>query len=113
MILHLGAYHLTWMLFSTFERVTIVVAMAKRPTKPPQRAHSWAVCHIKGTPTKFVGIIDAAPDMSRLFILAQNRQPRLPRYRTRHFDTNLAVPRGKSFHDGKDHANDLEAGKSQ
>jgi hypothetical protein len=34
--------------------------MAKQPTK--QQLRSWAVYHIKGTPAKFVGIIDDAPD---------------------------------------------------
>jgi hypothetical protein len=36
-------------------------AMAKRPTKQPQK-QSWAVYHIKGTPGKRVGIVDDAPD---------------------------------------------------
>jgi len=36
--------------------------MAKRPTQPQQRAHSWVVYHIKGTPATLVGIIDNAPD---------------------------------------------------
>src|SRR6516165_3927049 len=35
-------------------------SMTKRPTKQ-QQTHSWAVYHIKGTPAKFVGIVDA-PD---------------------------------------------------
>jgi hypothetical protein len=35
--------------------------MAKRPTKQ-QRNHSWAVYRLKGTPAKFVGIVDNAPD---------------------------------------------------
>jgi hypothetical protein len=33
--------------------------MVKQPTKP--QSYSWAVYHIKGTPTKLVGIVDA-PD---------------------------------------------------
>ena len=35
--------------------------MAKRPTEQQQQGHSWAVYHIKGTPAKLIGIIDA-PD---------------------------------------------------
>jgi len=36
--------------------------MAKRPSKQQQATHSWAVYHIKGTPAKFVGVVDDAPD---------------------------------------------------
>jgi len=35
--------------------------MAKRLTIAAQQNHSWAVYHIKGTPAKLIGIIDA-PD---------------------------------------------------
>jgi hypothetical protein len=34
-------------------------AMPKRPTK--EQAHSWAVYHLRGTPARLVGIVDA-PD---------------------------------------------------
>ncbi|HLH98024.1 MAG TPA: hypothetical protein VKW08_23200 [Xanthobacteraceae bacterium] len=34
--------------------------MAKRPEK--QRAHSWAVYHLKGTPAQFVGIVYDQPN---------------------------------------------------
>jgi hypothetical protein len=36
--------------------------MPKRPIKQPQKARSWAVYHIKGTPANLVGIVDDAPD---------------------------------------------------
>jgi hypothetical protein len=39
--------------------------VVRRPTKqqqPQPRGHSWSVYHVKGTPAKFVGIIDNAPD---------------------------------------------------
>jgi len=35
--------------------------MAKRLTIAAQQNHSWAVYHIRGTPAKLIGIIDA-PD---------------------------------------------------
>ena len=35
--------------------------MTKRLTIAAQQNHSWAVYHIKGTPAKLIGIIDA-PD---------------------------------------------------
>ena len=35
--------------------------MAKRLTIAAQQNHSWAVYHIKGTPAKLIGVIDA-PD---------------------------------------------------
>jgi len=38
-----------------------VTPMAKRLTIAAQQNHSWAVYHIKGTPAKLIGIIDA-PD---------------------------------------------------
>jgi hypothetical protein len=34
--------------------------MAKRPTE--QTNYSWALYHIKGTPARFIGIVDDAPD---------------------------------------------------
>jgi hypothetical protein len=39
--------------------------MAKRPTKEPE-THSWAVYHIKGTPAKLVGIVDASDSESAI-----------------------------------------------
>jgi hypothetical protein len=36
--------------------------MAKRLTVVAQQNHSWAIYHIKGTPAKLVGIVDA-PDV--------------------------------------------------
>jgi hypothetical protein len=39
-----------------------LLSMAKRPTTKQQKTHSWAIYRIKGTPAKFVGIIDDAPD---------------------------------------------------
>jgi hypothetical protein len=37
--------------------------MSKRPTKPQERrTYSWSVYHFKGTPAKFVGVVDNAPD---------------------------------------------------
>jgi hypothetical protein len=36
--------------------------MAKRPTTKQPETHSSAVYHIKGTPAKFIGIIDNAPN---------------------------------------------------
>ena len=35
-------------------------SVAKQPTK--QQLHSWAVYHLKGTPARLVGIVDAQPD---------------------------------------------------
>jgi hypothetical protein len=37
-------------------------AVAKRPTKQQPTLHSWAVYHLKTTPTKFIGIVYDAPD---------------------------------------------------
>jgi hypothetical protein len=51
--------------------------MAKRPTKP-QRTHSWAVYHIKGTPAKLVGIIDDAPDEQTAIERAIDRSTSAP-----------------------------------
>jgi hypothetical protein len=37
--------------------------MTKRSTSQQQpRRHSWSVYHLKGTPAKFVGVVDNAPD---------------------------------------------------
>jgi hypothetical protein len=38
--------------------------MAKQPTK--QQAHSWAVYHIKGTPAKLVGILEAPDEQTAI-----------------------------------------------
>jgi hypothetical protein len=51
--------------------------MPKRPTKQPQK-QSWAVYHIKGTPAKFVGIVDDAPD-ERPPSSARSRNIRCPK----------------------------------
>ena len=36
----------------------------KRQADPAGKpaAHSWAVCHLKGTPAQLVGIVDGQPD---------------------------------------------------
>jgi hypothetical protein len=39
--------------------------MAKQPPKQ-QQLHSWAVYHIKGTPAKLVGIIDAPDEQTAI-----------------------------------------------
>ena len=37
--------------------------MTKRSVNQQQpRRHSWSVYHLKGTPAKFVGVVDDAPD---------------------------------------------------
>jgi hypothetical protein len=47
--------------------------MSKRPTIAAQQNHSWAVYHIKGTPAKFVAIVDA-PDAETAMALAIQRE---------------------------------------
>jgi hypothetical protein len=37
---------------------------AKRPTE--QQTHSWAVYHIRGTPARFIGIVDAPDEQSAI-----------------------------------------------
>ena len=49
------------LLGSSYRGVKQVTPMAKRLTIAAQQNHSWAVYHIKGTPAKLIGIIDA-PD---------------------------------------------------
>jgi hypothetical protein len=39
---------------------TAVMLMAKPPTK--QQIHSWAIYVLRGTPAKFVGIVNDQPD---------------------------------------------------
>jgi hypothetical protein len=39
----------------------MAVAMAKKPTKQPH-LHSWAIYVLRGTPAKFVGVVDDQPD---------------------------------------------------
>jgi hypothetical protein len=52
--------------------------MTKQPTKPQQpreRAlHSWAVYHIKGTPAKLVGIIDAPDEVTTIKLAIEQYQ---------------------------------------
>jgi hypothetical protein len=38
--------------------------MAKRPTE--QQAHSWAVYHIRGTPARLIGIVQATDEQSAI-----------------------------------------------
>jgi hypothetical protein len=40
--------------------------MVKRPTKRRQRPCSWAVYHIKGTPAKLVGIVEAPNEQAAI-----------------------------------------------
>jgi hypothetical protein len=45
-------------------RATVILAMAKRPTK--QTTYSWAVYHIRGTPARFIGVVDAPDEQSAI-----------------------------------------------
>ena len=55
--------------------------MPKRPTK--QQSHSWAIYHIKGTPAKFIGITDNAPDATAIALAIEEYQVPLERCRRR------------------------------
>jgi hypothetical protein len=56
--------------------------MAKRPTAKPPATYSWAVYHLRGTPAKLVGIVEA-PDAETTMAKAARRNTRCrPTYAT-------------------------------
>jgi hypothetical protein len=45
-------------------RATVILAMPKRTSN--QQDYSWAIYHIRGTPARFVGIVDAPDERSAI-----------------------------------------------
>jgi hypothetical protein len=43
-----------------------LAAMAKRPTTEQRRTPLWSVYHLKGTPAKLVGIVEAPDEQSAI-----------------------------------------------